>query len=39
LGIDWRDQNPDGSDFHLMNAIDDQIAEEWIEAFSPSEEQ
>jgi hypothetical protein len=29
LGIDWRDPNPDGSDYHLMNAIDAEVEQEW----------
>jgi hypothetical protein len=29
LGIDPRNPNPDGSDYHLMNVIDDEVTREW----------
>jgi hypothetical protein len=29
LGIDERNPNPDGSDYRLMNVIDEEVAKEW----------
>jgi hypothetical protein len=29
LGIDPLEPNPDGSDYHLMNIIDEKVAHEW----------
>jgi hypothetical protein len=29
LGIDPRDPDPGGSDYHLMNIIDEEVARKW----------